>query len=77
MAAPVCTKPTPRPAIFVADHLAHQYRAGGPLAAEAEPMQSAQDEQLLETLCEGTKEGEDRIPQDRNLQHAHAAETVG
>ena len=39
-------------AILVADDLAHQYRAGGPLATEPEPVQAAQDEQLLEVLRE-------------------------
>ena len=47
-------EPNAAAAIFVADHLTHQYRAGRPLAAEPEPVQSAQDEQLLEILCEGT-----------------------
>ena len=64
-------------AILVANDLTHQYRAGGPLAAEAEPVQAAQDEQLGEILGKGAQEGEDRIPQDRDLQHAHAAEAVG
>src|SRR6266481_1729355 len=63
-------------AILVADDLAHQYRAGGPLATEPEPVQAAQDEQLLEVLREAAQEGEDRIPQDRDLQHAQAAEAV-
>jgi len=40
-------------------------------------MQTAQDKQLLEVLCEGAQEGKDRIPQDRDLQHADAAEAVG
>src|SRR5262249_35767778 len=53
-------------AILVADDLAHQYRAGGPLATEPEPVQAAQDEQLLEVLREAAQEGEDRIPQDRD-----------
>src|SRR6478672_10183373 len=63
-------------AILVADDLTHQYRAGGPFTTEAEPMQAAQDEQLLEVLREAAQEGEDRIPQYRDLQHAHAAEAV-
>jgi hypothetical protein len=62
--------------ILVADDLTHQYRAGGPFTTEAEPMQAAQDEQLLKVLRETEKEGEDRISQDRDLQHAHAAEAV-
>jgi hypothetical protein len=40
-------------------------------------MQPAQDEQLLEILREAAQEGENRIPQDRDLQHAHTAEAVG
>src|SRR5580700_2370214 len=49
-------------AILVADDLAHQYRAGGPLAAESEPVQAAQDEELGEVLREGAQKGEDRVP---------------
>ena len=41
------------------------------------PCKPAQDEQLLEILSKAAQEGEDRIPQDRDLQHAHAAEAVG
>ena len=63
-------------AILVADDLTHQYRAGGPLATEPEPVQAAQDEQLLEVLREAAQESEDRIPQDRDLQHAHSAKAV-
>jgi hypothetical protein len=63
-------------AILVADDLAHQYRAGSPLAAEAEPVQTAQNEQLLEILREAAQEGEDRVPQNSDLQHPHPAEAV-
>ena len=66
----------PAAAILVADDLTHQYRAGGPLTTEPEPVQAAQDEQLLEVLREAAQESEDRIPQDRDLQHAHSAEAV-
>ena len=64
-------------AVFVADHLAHQHRAGGPFAAKAKTVQRAQDEELLEILGEGAQKGENRIPQDCDLQHAHSAEAVG
>ena len=64
-------------AVFVADHLAHQHGAGSPFAAEAEPVQCPQYEELLEILREGAKEREYRIPQDRDLQHPHPAEPVG
>src|SRR5208282_3891740 len=49
-------------AIFVADDLTPQYRAGSPLATEPEPVQAAQDEQLLEVLRKAAQESEDRIP---------------
>jgi hypothetical protein len=39
-------------------------------------VQGTQDEQLLEILSEGAQEGEDRIPQDRNLKYTHAAIAV-
>ena len=67
----------PAAAVFVADNLAHQHGAGSPFAAEAEPVQCPQHEELLEVLREGAKEREYRIPQDRDLQHPHAAEPVG
>jgi hypothetical protein len=54
----------------------NQHRAGSPLPAEPKPVQAAQDEKLLEVLREGAQEREDRIPQDRDLQHADAAEAV-
>jgi hypothetical protein len=39
-------------------------------------VQRPQDEQLLEILREGAQEREDRVPEDRDLQHPHAAEPV-
>ena len=67
----------PATTIFIADHLAHQDRSSRPFAAEAEPVQGAQDKQLLEILGKGTEKGKDGIPQDRDLQHPHATEPVG
>ena len=82
-----CATPTDRPAglhetdaaaaVFVADDFAHQHGAGGPFAAKAEPVQRAQHEQLLEILRKGAQKREERIPEDRDLQHADATETVG
>jgi hypothetical protein len=57
-------------AIFVADHLAHQHRARRPFGAKAEALQGAQREQLLEVLGEAAEEGEHRVPQHGDLQHA-------
>jgi len=54
--------------VFVADHLAHQHRAGRPFAAKAEPVRRAQYEELLKILGEGAEKGEYRIPQNRDLQ---------
>jgi len=67
----------PAATVFVADHLAHQHRPGCPFAAKAEPVQRAQYKELLKILGEGAEKGEYRIPQNRDLQHAHPAETVG
>src|SRR5262249_28022000 len=64
-------------AVLVADHLAHQHRAGGPLAAKAEAVQTAQYEELRVVLGKGAQEGEDRIPQDGDLQYADTAVAVG
>ena len=49
-------------AVLVADDLAHQHGAGRPFAAKAEPVQRAQDEQLLEILRERAQEGEYGVP---------------
>src|SRR5262249_49634543 len=57
-------------AIPVADHLAHQHGAGRPFAAEAEPVQCSQHEELFEILRKGAEKREDRIPQDRELAEA-------
>src|SRR5271168_4475507 len=70
-------QPDAAPAVFVADHLAHQNRARRPFAAKAEAMQRAQDEKLLEILREGAQEGEDRVPDDGDLQHLDSAVTIG
>src|ERR1700730_12195949 len=67
----------PATAVFVADHLAHQHGAGGPFAAETEPVQCPQYEELLEVLRKGAKKSEYRIPQDCDLQHPHSAKPVG
>jgi len=40
-------------------------------------VQRAQHEQLLEILRKGAQKREERIPEDRDLQHADATETVG
>src|SRR6516164_3832372 len=63
-------------AVLVTDDLAHHHRAGRPLTTETQPVQSPQGKQLLEILGEGAEEGEDGVPQDRDLQHAYAAEPV-
>jgi hypothetical protein len=60
-------------AILVAHCLADQHRTGRPLAAKAKAVQRTQHEKLLEILREAAKEGEHRVPQDRDLQHPHAA----
>ena len=64
-------------AMLGADDLAHQHRADGPLAAEAQALQRAQHEQLFEVLREADGHRADREPQDGVLQHAHAAVAVG
>ena len=63
-------------AIFVADDFAHQHRAGRPFGAEAEALQRARHEQLLEILREAAQEGEDRVPQHGDLQHPDPAVAV-
>ncbi len=63
-------------AIFVPDDFAHQHRAGRPLGAEAQTLQRAQYEQLIEILRKAAQEGEDRVPQDGDLQHPNPAVAV-
>jgi len=46
-----------------------------PLAAEAKPHQSAENEELLKALGKSLKGGEQREPQVGDLQRAHAADT--
>ena len=64
-------------AVFRADGFTHQHRADRPLAAEAQALQPAGHQQLPEGVGEPAEEGEDREPQDGDLQDAHPAEAVG
>ena len=60
-------------AVLIADHLSHQHRAGRPFAAEAKALQRAEGEQRVEVVGEAAEEGEERVPQDGDLQHPDAA----
>jgi hypothetical protein len=64
-------------AVTGADRLADEHGADGPLAAEAQALQSADDEELGEVLREAAEEGEEGEPDDGELQDADAAEAVG
>ncbi len=64
-------------AILVADDFPHQHRAGRPFAAETEPVQAAQDEQLGEILRKPAQKRKNRVPQDRYLEHTHPPEAIG
>jgi len=61
-------------AILVAHHLAHQHRTGGPLAAEPQTVERAK---RLEIDREGAQEGEERVPEDGDLEHFYPAKLVG
>jgi hypothetical protein len=63
-------------AIAVSNHLAHQHRAGGPFATEAQALQCAKDKQLVEVLRKTAQEGEERIPHDGDLEYAHATPAI-
>src|SRR5690606_12249813 len=50
------------------DDLAKEHGADRPFSAEAEPLEHTKNEQLLVVLREARQEGENREPQDRQLQ---------
>ena len=58
------------------DDLAHQHGAGSPFAAEAQALQAAHDQQLVEAVGEAAQKGEERVPQHGELHHLDAAEPV-
>jgi len=58
------------------DHLAHQHRARRPFAAEAETLQAAGDEKLLERIGEAGEKGEDREPGDGDLQGSNPPQPI-
>jgi hypothetical protein len=59
-----------------ADHLAHQYSAGRPFAAETEAHQRAENKKLRVTLSETAQKSKDGKPNYGDLQRAHTAEAV-
>ena len=67
-AQPLCMRADRLAAMLGADHLADQHRRRRPFAAEAEAHQRAADEQLREVLRKAAEEGEDREPEDGDLQ---------
>ena len=64
-------------AIFGADGFADEDGADGPLAAEAEALQAADDEELIEGVGEAAEEGEEGEPEDGEAEDADASEAVG
>ena len=77
MAQPLCTVPTALPRYSGANRLAHQNRAHGPLAAEAEALQSAGNQQLPERGRKPAKERKHREPHHRPLQNPGASIFIG
>ena len=55
----------------------HQHRARGPLAAEPEPLQRQEEQQLLVGLRAAGEQREQRVRRDREDQHPHAPDRVG
>ena len=64
-------------AIGAAHHFPHQHRACRPLASEAETLEAAHDQQLLEILGEAGQKGEEREPRDHDAQEARPADAIG
>ena len=58
------------------DHFAQQHCAHGPLRTETEPLDHADNQQLLVSLREPRNERERREPQDSQLQDARPAKAV-
>ena len=63
-------------AVLRADHFPDQHRTDRPLAAEAQALQRARDQQLFEGVGESAEKGKKCEPGDGQLKNAHAAESV-
>jgi len=64
-------------AVLAADDLTHQNGACRPFAAKSKPHEGARDEQLLIRLSKTAQEGENREPQDSDLQRSDSSKPIG